>query len=71
MTIGQLLALFLRDAAAYGGLTEETVCSFGWWKTLPGDEHPSFNARLRVTLGELRRAAESESAHPEKKDRAL
>ncbi len=70
ITTSQLLALFLRDAAAYGGLTDETVCSFGWWKTMPGDEFPSFNARLRVTLGELRRAAESERTHPEESERA-
>jgi len=57
ITPSHLLALFLRDAATYGGLTDETVCSFGWWRTAPGDDRPRFNARLRVTLGELRNAA--------------
>lgn len=55
MTAHELLLLFLRDAATYGGLTDETVCSFGWWKKAPGDEFPSFHARLKLTLGELRR----------------
>lgn len=57
MTAHEVLSLFLRDAATYGGLTDETVCSVGWWKKAPGDEFPSFHARLRLTRGELRRIA--------------
>lgn len=62
ITPTQLLALFLRDAANHPDLTDETSCSFGWWKTIPGDEYPTFNARLKVTLGELRRGLDYEIA---------
>lgn len=61
ITPAQLLALFLRSADTEPGLTDETVCSFGWWKTIPGDEFPTFHARIKVTLGELRLAREAEA----------
>jgi hypothetical protein len=54
-----MLTLLVRDAAQRE-LPGDTTYSFGYWKTTPGDEFPSFHARLKVTLDEIREACNKE-----------
>lgn len=59
-TAKELLTLIVRDAEQ-SGKPDDTVYSIGWWTKVPEEELgpfnlPSFNARLKLTLAEIREA---------------
>jgi hypothetical protein len=58
-TARELLVLVLRDADTRG-LPETTKYSIGFWMEGTGDWGPQFNARLGLTLGEIRAAVNVE-----------
>lgn len=67
-----LLALIIRDAA-YHGLDDDAVLSLGWWQDDPFPRPWSgrlqrFNARLKTTVGAVRRGLEAMVAAPVEPD---
>lgn len=61
MKARRIFELFLRDADQRG-LPDSTKCSLGWWSSATADDLPQFNARLALSLGEIRALAKEECA---------